>query len=47
VEYPAPFIEHGLAWVGSDATEQVEAVEAFVTFAREFATGVREERDRG
>jgi DNA-binding transcriptional LysR family regulator len=47
VEYPAPFIEHGLAWIGSDATEQVEAVEAFVTFAREFATGVREERDRG
>ena len=39
VEEPAPFVEHGLAWVNPKVTGEVET---FVAFARELATGDRE-----
>jgi hypothetical protein len=39
VEDPAPYVEHGLAWVGAGATKQVDA---FVQLAREPASNDHE-----
>ncbi len=44
MEDPAPFVEHGLAWVDPEVTEEVEM---FLRFARELGTGDHEESDSG